>query len=80
MNIIKILPIIGARPQIIIAATLSRRIKNEYSSKIEEVLVHTWQHYDDNMSAVFFKDIDIPKLKCNLGFIKSFYYFFHYYY
>ena len=67
MSNIKILTIIGARPQIIKAATLSRRIKNHYSSKVEEVLVHTGQHYDDNMSAVFFKDMDIPKPKYNLG-------------
>ena len=67
MSNIKILTIIGARPQIIKAATLSRTIKNHYSSKVEEVLVHTGQHYDDNMSAVFFKDMDIPKPKYNLG-------------
>ena len=67
MSIIKILTIIGARPQIIKAATLSRRIKNQFSSKVEEVLVHTGQHYDENMSAVFFKNIDIPKPKYNLG-------------
>tara|TARA_Y100000991_G_scaffold184935_1_gene148908 strand:- start:2924 stop:4006 length:1083 start_codon:yes stop_codon:yes gene_type:complete len=67
MSNIKILTIIGARPQIIKAATLSRRIKNHYSSKVEEVLVHTGQHYDDNMSAVFFKDMNIPKPKYNLG-------------
>jgi len=67
MSNIKILTIIGARPQIIKAATLSRRIKNQYSSKVEAVLVHTGQHYDDNMSAVFFKDMDIPKPKYNLG-------------
>ena len=67
MSNIKILTIIGARPQIIKAATLSRRIKNHYFSIVEEVLVHTGQHYDDNMSAVFFKDMDIPKPKYNLG-------------
>ena len=68
MSNIKILTIIGARPQIIKAATLSRRIKNQYSSMIEEILVHTGQHYDEKMSAVFFKDMDIPKPKYNLGF------------
>ena len=67
MSNIKILTIIGARPQIIKAATLSRRIKNQFSSKIEEVLVHTGQHYDENMSDVFFKDMGIPKPKYNLG-------------
>ena len=67
MSIIKILTIVGARPQIIKAATLSRTINKNYSSIIDEVLVHTGQHYDDNMSAVFFKDMDMPKPKYNLG-------------
>ena len=64
---IKILTIIGARPQIIKAATLSRTLKNHYSSQIYEVMVHTGQHYDKNMSAVFFKDMKVPKPKYNLG-------------
>ena len=64
---IKIITVIGARPQIIKAATLSRRINDHYSSKVEEVLVHTGQHYDENMSAVFFKGMDVPKPKYNLG-------------
>ena len=63
----KILTIIGARPQIIKAATLSRTIIKYYSSEIEEVLLHTGQHFDHNMSAVFFKDMDMPKPKYNLG-------------
>ena len=53
MSNIKILTIIGARPQIIKAATLSRRIKNHYSSKVEEILVHTGQHYDEKMRLCF---------------------------
>lgn len=67
MTKIKILTIIGARPQIIKSATLNRVISTYYSSQINEVLVHTGQHYDENMSAVFFKDMDIPKPKYNLG-------------
>lgn len=63
---IKIITIIGSRPQIIKAATLSRVIKTHYSSLVEEVLVHTGQHYDENMSAVFFKDMGLPKPKFNL--------------
>ena len=58
---IKILSIIGARPQIIKAATLSRRIKIKYSSQVKEVLVHTGQHFDESMSAVFFKNLCIPE-------------------
>ena len=67
MSDIKILTIIGARPQIIKAATLSRTIKDHYSFEVEEVLVHTGQHFDENMSAVLLKDVDIPKPKYNLG-------------
>lgn len=63
----KIVTIIGARPQIIKAAALSREIKNNFSDKIEEVIVHTGQHYDENMSQVFFEEMQIPKPKYNLG-------------
>ena len=62
----KIITVVGARPQFIKAAALSRAIRNEYAGKIEEVLVHTGQHYDDNMSKVFFKELDIPHPKYNL--------------
>ena len=63
----KIITVIGARPQIIKSATLTRAIKNDYASQIDEVVVHTGQHYDKNMSDVFFKDLDVPKPKYNLG-------------
>lgn len=63
---IKILIIISASSQIIKAAILCRTIKDCYSSKVEEVLIHTGQNYDENMSAVLFKEMDIPKLKYNL--------------
>ncbi len=49
----KIVTVIGARPQFIKAAAVSRVIRDDYAGKIEEVLVHTGQHYDDNMSKVF---------------------------
>lgn len=52
----KILTVIGARPQIIKAAALSRAIRNNYSDRIEEKILHTGQHYDMNMSQVFFED------------------------
>ena len=63
---IKILTIIGARPQFIKAAALSRAIRNKFSDKIKEVIVHTGQHYDDNMSRVFFEEMEIPKEDYNL--------------
>ena len=66
MSDIKILTVIGARPQIIKAATLSKKKKKHYLSEIKEVIVHTGQHYDKNMSTVFFKDMGIPKPKYNL--------------
>lgn len=63
---IKILTIIGARPQIIKAAALSRAIRNKFSDRIKEVIVHTGQHYDDNMSRIFFEEMEIPKEDYNL--------------
>ena len=62
----KIVTIVGARPQFIKAAAVSRVIRDDSANKIEEVLVHTGQHYDDNMSKVFFEELDIPKPKYNL--------------
>lgn len=64
---IKIVTIIGARPQIIKAAALSRAIKNNFSSQIIEVIVHTGQHYDNNMSQVFFDELGIPAPNYNLN-------------
>ncbi|MCC7051146.1 MAG: UDP-N-acetylglucosamine 2-epimerase (non-hydrolyzing) [Bacteroidia bacterium] len=64
---IKIVTIIGARPQIIKSAALSRAIKNYYSNTIQEIIVHTGQHYDENMSAVFFNELEIPQPKYNLA-------------
>jgi UDP-GlcNAc3NAcA epimerase len=62
----KIVTIIGARPQIIKAAALSRAIKEQYPDQIQEVIVHTGQHYDNNMSQVFFDELGIPKPDYNL--------------
>lgn len=63
---IKIVTVVGARPQFIKAAAVSRVIRDDYAGKIEEVLVHTGQHYDENMSRVFFEELDIPHPKYNL--------------
>jgi UDP-GlcNAc3NAcA epimerase len=63
----KILTVIGARPQIIKAAALSRAISTQFSDQLEEILVHTGQHYDPNMSAVFFEELGIPKPHYNLA-------------
>ena len=63
----KIVTVIGARPQIIKAAALSRAIKEHFKSEVHEVIVHTGQHYDDNMSQVFFDELGIPQPDYNLG-------------
>jgi UDP-GlcNAc3NAcA epimerase len=64
---LKIVTVIGARPQFIKAAAVSRVISTKYAGVVEEVLVHTGQHYDDNMSKVFFDELDIPHPKYNLA-------------
>lgn len=64
---IKILMIIGARPQIIKAAALSRAVRDRFVDAVQEKILHTGQHYDDNMSAVFFDELGIPRPDYNLG-------------
>ncbi len=64
---IKLLTIIGARPQIIKAAALSRAIKTHFSTQLQEIIVHTGQHYDENMSQVFFDELGIPAPAYNLN-------------
>lgn len=64
---IKILTVIGARPQIIKAAAISRTIRDFFPDKIEEKILHTGQHYDANMSQVFFDELGIPAPDYNLG-------------
>ena len=63
----KIVTIIGARPQIIKAAAISRAIHTHFKDQITEVIVHTGQHYDDNMSAIFFTEMGIPTANYNLS-------------
>ena len=68
----KILTIVGARPQFIKAATVSRaiaehnRLVTSNASLVTEIIVHTGQHYDHNMSEVFFKELEIPEPHLNL--------------
>ena len=63
---IRLLTIIGARPQIIKAAAISRAIKAHFGEQIEERILHTGQHYDANMSSVFFDELGIPQPDYNL--------------
>lgn len=64
---IKIINLIGARPQIIKAAAISRAIRNHYSDIIKDIVIHTGQHYDENMSGQFFTQLEIPQPAYNLS-------------
>lgn len=63
----KIFTVVGARPQFIKASAISRLIHQEFSTEIEEVMVHTGQHYDANMSQVFFDELNIQAPKHHLN-------------
>ena len=60
----KVVSVVGARPQFIKAAPVGKALR---AAGHTEVLVHTGQHYDDGMSAVFFRELDIPEPDINLG-------------
>lgn len=62
----KILTIVGARPQFIKAAAVSRTIQSDFAEQLEELIVHTGQHFDDNMSKVFFDELEIPAPRVHL--------------
>ncbi|MCP5184166.1 MAG: UDP-N-acetylglucosamine 2-epimerase (non-hydrolyzing) [Pseudomonadales bacterium] len=63
----KIVTVVGARPQFIKAAAVSRAIASDHAGDIDELIVHTGQHHDDNMSSVFFDELGIPSPRYSLG-------------
>ena len=63
---LKLFTIVGARPQFIKAAAVSRAIRQHFSEQIHEFIIHTGQHYDRNMSEAFFQELEIPKPYINL--------------
>jgi len=63
----KILTILGARPQFVKAGAVSRAINDLNNSKITEIVIHTGQHYDKDMSDLFFEELHLPKPNYFLG-------------
>ena len=61
----KLVTVLGARPQFIKAATVSRALST--CEDVDEIVVHTGQHFDKNMSDVFFRELSIPEPDHNLG-------------
>jgi UDP-GlcNAc3NAcA epimerase len=60
-----VVTVVGARPQFVKASVVSRAFRA--TAAIEEFLLHTGQHYDENMSGLFFRELDIPEPDCHLG-------------
>lgn len=67
MNKKKVITIVGARPQIIKASAISRSISLFFKDEIDEIIVHTGQHYDENMSQIFFEELGIPAPSYNIN-------------
>jgi UDP-GlcNAc3NAcA epimerase len=64
---LRIYTVVGARPQFIKAAAVSRCIASNFSDRVEETLIHTGQHFDHKMSKVFFDEMEIPAPAYELG-------------
>jgi len=64
---IRIVCVVGARPNFVKIAPLVRQIREEWSDTFETTLVHTGQHYDEKLSQVFFEELQIPQPDVNLG-------------
>ncbi len=64
---IKLINIVGARPQIIKASAISRAIRKHFSNSISEIIIHTGQHYDKELSDIFFDELEIHKPHFNLS-------------
>ena len=64
---LKLFTVVGARPQFIKAAVVSRVIRESLSNQISEYIVHTGQHFDENMSGIFFQQMDVPEPSYQLG-------------
>lgn len=67
MSRVKLITIVGVRPQIITASAISRAIKTSFADRFEEVMIHTGQHYDKELSDVFFNELNLDKPKYNLN-------------
>ena len=61
----KILTVLGARPQVIKSAAITRVIQSEFAGELTEVVLNTGQHYDANMNDVFFEELLLPTPKYN---------------
>ena len=64
---IRIINLVGARPQFIKAAMISRELRTNYAHEVEEILVHSGQHYDFNLSGIFFEQLGLEEPKYHLG-------------
>ena len=66
MKRFRIISIVGARPQFIKVAAICRAVREHYPERIDHQIIHTGQHYDENMSKVFFDEMEIPEPDFNL--------------